>query len=317
VWIVGGTVVGALGDSILTYELDTGEQRWEYEFRPHIAVADDGLIFLSGSDGLEGETHAVKLNTGEQVWSHDRAYGALAAADGAVYGGKHRHGLEKICARNGLSQWVISVHDRVRSLNISHGTLYLGCKHQTTLIERPGDLFSVDRDLGTTTWSCESAFDVGTVVTTTNGVFGLVNSAPGGNGSIVAVNPSSGEVRWRFEPDCGVSQVVSTAQSVFALTSNSAVYALSEMRGDVQQRVQIEGKMRFIAAGQNGVVVGTDQDVYGISTEEGHFKQSGGIDTHVYRRDNDRSDSTRDCSRCGAVLSRGDARYCPDCGSRV
>ncbi len=189
--LAGNTLLIAAGNQLHAIDATTGVERWERPFRAENRIwaspvlLGDKVIVAS----LDHRLYAVRLNTGNEVWSFEAGGGIASTplvADGTIYFGSFDGYLYAI-GSDGQEKWAspFPAGDWVWSRPLYHeGTVYFGALD--------GVFYAVDAARGRERWSLETGEPIRAAPALEDGVLVFATSA----GTVFGVDPASGTQRW-------------------------------------------------------------------------------------------------------------------------
>jgi outer membrane protein assembly factor BamB len=239
-----GKVFISLGDNLTAWDETDGDLLWNYHAPSglglpcNIAVAD-GRVFSVAHEG--NGVYASNATTGQHLWALTGATyeggGPLIEGDRLYLGG----GLDStgvvycLNATTGALIWSYSpVQDRVNSIAVAYGKVYVGCGHWETATE--GAIYCLDKYDGSFVWSFDTDRDYTGGLAVANGKVYFSASYEGWNCIVYALNATSGAVVWsttRYPSGSAGCTAVAYGKAFVCLGySGRGVYALSEINGD-------------------------------------------------------------------------------------
>jgi parallel beta-helix repeat protein len=239
-----GRVFIGLGGNLTAWNETDGDLLWNYEaptglgYPCNVAVAD-GRVFSVAHEG--NGVYASNATTGQHIWTlaggtyeggppiivGDRLYlGGGLDGTGVVY---------CLNATTGASIWsYYPTQDRVNSIAVAYGKVYVGCGHWETSTE--GAIYCLDMYDGSYVWSFDTNRDYTGAVAVANGKVYFSASYEGSDCIVYALNATNGAVVWsttRYPSGSAGCTAVAYGKVFICLGySDRGVYALNETNGN-------------------------------------------------------------------------------------
>jgi len=239
-----GKVFIGLGGNLTAWNETNGDLLWNYEAPAglglpcNVAVAD-GRVFSVAHEG--NGVYASNATTGQHLWALTGATyegGAPVIVEDRLYLGGGLDGtgvVHCLNVTNGASIWsYYPTQDRVNSIAVAYGKVYVGCGHWETSTE--GAIYCLDMYDGSNIWSFNANRDYTGAVAVANGKVYFGASYEGSNCIVYALNATNGAVVWsttRYpNGDAGRTAVAYGKVFICLGYGGRGVYALDETNGD-------------------------------------------------------------------------------------
>lgn len=267
--VAGGAVyvTGISPGAVYSFDLETGEQRWDAQANANTEGAADvgeGAAYVGTT---AGDVHAFDLEDGSERWQidlGDEASSATAVRDGLVYINDRRNTAFALDAADGEIEWDRSPANVPLDLPANDGTLFLS--HDSG----SGAVVALDAATGDEEWvnddvSVESApaFGAGSV---------FVGEWPS---EVAALNADDGTREWSAELDLNPAALTVVDDRAIVAEEESddesVVRALDVDDGDEVWSTTVSGEANGPPAHRDGVLYHgfTDGVVRGIDADTG------------------------------------------------
>ncbi len=227
--------------TLVAYDIERGERKWELRVGPHEAglLLDGGTLVAAGLDGI---VRGIEPGSGEVRWTAtpDSAAGFFAApvtmAPGRIAVADDRGRVTALDLATGAVAWTRDLGLPVyASPAAGGGRLFI----PTTR----GRFLALDAATGEAVWTFEAARP--TVRFSPPAVSGNRIVVGSSDGMLRALDATTGDVRWSFHSDGNFASAPLVAGSVVYVGSmNETLYALDADSGEVLWQTELDGRVK-------------------------------------------------------------------------
>lgn len=240
-----GSVVAALGDRVIGFDLASGVQRWEVPVRARSLTVAGDVVLVAERETLR----ALDIVSGVERWQEASTTDPVAAGDAALF--MDGAVLRSVAAGDGAGRWSLELPAALAYPQSLLGThLYLF---------GAASLGSVDIDRRVLEWvvPLESAPTAG--ITAADGILYFTTRTPAGSSVFHAFDPATRKDRWSRPLDSGsrvapavmgplVATVAnSSAESLVALSRDTGTDAWSARAGSVPVQPVLASDALYVA----------------------------------------------------------------------
>ena len=244
-------------------------QRWVFE--PGVgessAAVADGVVYVSGSDGVGGSVFALDAATGTEIWRaglippNSVMDSSPVVANSVVYIGNGSGYVHALDATTGEERWAFRTGDAVLSSpTVVNGTVYSG--------SNDGNLYAIDAGSGAERWRLETGGPVWSTPAVADGVVYIASR----DGSLYAADAATGTARWQFTTRAPIESSPAVESGVVYVGSDDgSLCAIDAATGSERWAFATGAPVRSSPAVAEGAVyVGSDDgSVYAIDAETG------------------------------------------------